>query len=65
MSDTHETAPVHIAEPTYAWCPRCLKTTLARSSLYALVSTGPRRIGEWAMCDQTGCGYSPYTENTP
>lgn len=64
MSDTHETALVHIGEPTTHWCPHCLKTTLNRSSLYALASTGPRRIGEWAMCDQPGCGYSPYQQRS-
>lgn len=57
-----EVALVHVGEPVAAWCPRCLKTTLARSSLHALLSDGPHRIGEWAVCED--CGYSPY-EETP
>lgn len=62
MSGTYETAPAHISDPTYTWCPHCLKTTLTVSGIYALVSTGPRRIGEWSMCAQPECGYSPYAD---
>lgn len=47
MSDTHETAPVHIGEPTHTWCPHCLKTTLNRSSLYTLAFAIGRYIDIW------------------
>lgn len=62
MSDTHETAYVHIGDPIAEWCPQCIKTTLMRSSLYALASDGPHRMGEYAICE--GCAYSPYQEDT-
>lgn len=44
------------------WCPHCLKTTLIRHDIYALVSDGPHRIGEYAVCEE--CAYSPYQEDT-
>lgn len=56
----HEEASMHIADPTEEWCPICLKTTLLRASIYALVSDGPHRIGEYAVCET--CGHSPYAE---
>lgn len=59
MDDTHETAFMHVDKAIYHWCPTCLKTTLARSSIYALTSAGPRRVGEWAICQE--CAYSPYS----
>lgn len=56
---THEDAYVHVGEPVAEWCTACLKTTLMRAGIYALVSDGPHRIGEWAICHE--CAYSPYT----
>lgn len=61
MSGTHETATMHITDPTHHWCPRCIRTTLAKASIYALTPAGPHRIGEWAMCE--ACGHSPYEGN--
>lgn len=43
-----------------ATCETCLEA-LMRSSLYALASDGPHRIGEYAICE--GCAYSPYQED--
>lgn len=56
-----EQAHMSIGAPRNDWCPRCLKTTLSRSSIYAVASIGPIRVGEWAICDE--CGHSPYQED--
>lgn len=60
MSDTHEEATPFVGDVTAHWCPHCLKSTLMKAAIYVLVSTGPRRIGEWAVCEE--CGYTPYAE---
>ncbi|WP_017602219.1 hypothetical protein [Nocardiopsis lucentensis] len=54
-----EFATVHFGEPEPEWCPRCAKDTVNRTPIYALASSGPRRIGEYAICDE--CGHSPHT----
>lgn len=63
MSDTHEYAYMSTGNPTYDWCPRCAKSTLARTNIYiyAVASIGPIRVGEWAICEE--CGRSPYQED--
>lgn len=58
----HETATMHINDPVADWCPHCAKATLLRHDITALVSDGPHRIGEYAVCHE--CGYSPYTTYT-
>lgn len=55
-----ELAFMSIGAPRDDWCPRCLKTTLSRSSIYAVASIGPIRVGEFAICEE--CGRSPYQE---
>lgn len=60
MSDTHEEATPFVGDITAHWCPKCLKSTLMKAAIFVLVSTGPRRIGEWAVCE--GCGHSPYAD---
>jgi len=62
MSDTHEEATPFVSGAIADWCPHCLKTTLIRHDIYALVSDGPHRIGEYAVCEE--CAYSPYQEDT-
>ncbi|MFE1170437.1 hypothetical protein [Nocardiopsis sp. NPDC058789] len=57
MSDTEQATPF-VGDITTGWCPTCLKTALHRAPILVLVSTGPRRIGEWTVCED--CGYSPY-----
>lgn len=58
VEPTYEEAVVHSGEPTAEWCPHCLLDTVQRTPLYALVSEGPYRIGEYAVCEE--CAYSPY-----
>lgn len=53
-----ELCAFHVSDPVAEWCPRCHRSTLNRASVYALTSTGPLRIGEWAVCE--ACAYTPY-----
>ena len=55
-----EEATIHVGDTTAEWCPSCWRTTLNAASVYALTSTGPLRIGEWAICER--CGYSPHSD---
>lgn len=58
---THEEAVPFVSGAVADWCPRCSKTTLIRHDIYVLVSDGPHRIGEYAVCEE--CAYSPYQED--
>lgn len=62
IEPTHEEATPFVGDVTAHWCPHCLKSALMKAAIYVLVSTGPRRIGEWAVCED--CGHSPYEEDT-
>lgn len=59
MSHTEEVTPF-VGEPTTHWCDQCQRSMLHKAAIHILTSDGPRRIGEWAVCE--GCGYSPYAQ---
>lgn len=58
--DARERLTPYIGERANTWCPHCHKTTVTGGPIYALSTTGPRRIGGWGICEE--CGYSPYEE---
>ena len=55
---THEEATPFVGDITTHWCDQCQRSTLQKAPIHILTSDGPRRIGEWAVCE--GCGHSPY-----